>query len=97
MVLADAEQAVARGIEAAAGVAQRAFRRDGDGVLSGLEAVEALVREVREPQPAAGHQQRTAAVLLHPRAHVPGRRQQFLRVLPLAPAHDRVAPPFLGT
>ena len=57
----------------------RSRRRDGDRVGgAGIQPVHAVVTDVREHQRAVPHGVRAAAVLVHPGAHVPGRRQHLL-------------------
>lgn len=91
MVFADADQPVSRYIEATAREAQFALGCYRDRLLSRSEAVQALVLEIAEPQPAIGNQQTAATVLLHATAHIERLGQKLYRLLALTPAHDRRA------
>ncbi len=78
VVLEDADQAVARRVDHAVGVAMALGVRQRPGLLARLGLVEPLVGEVGEVDGAVMHDVVAAAVLVHARAGVERRRVDVL-------------------
>ena len=91
MILAHAEQSVARGVDNRVGVAQPLARREGPRrVIADLD-VEALVREVGEIDGAGVDGVGPTAILVHARSRVERRRGHVHHVAVGVPPHDYVA------
>ena len=84
----------AAGFDRKVGIAQLlvALRRQRGRRLTRLQAIEALIREIRGEQDAVRRSEGAAAIFMHPRADVEGRRRQVIDGLPVAPQTDDRAP-----
>ncbi len=70
MILTDAQQAAAQGIQHEVRIAHRPFERDGFGNPARPIPVESLVGVVREVDEAIRDQISAAAILVRPRPHI---------------------------
>ena len=87
MVLANAHEPATLRIESNVRVAPGAGAREGLGLRSGGLVIQPIIAEVSEPDLAAHNRERAAAVFVHARSHVEGRRGD-VRNVPVRRAPD---------